>query len=79
LVANAYLEGTYSEVYPGVSQDVEGMKRASLLIGRLCAADRRLWLRRREQATASPTPRGSNRSWTIASGPEDGELQVDSR
>ena len=27
LVANAYLEGTYSEVYPGVSQDVEGMKR----------------------------------------------------
>ena len=27
LVANAYLEGTYSEVYPGISQDVEGMKR----------------------------------------------------
>ena len=27
LVANAYLEGTYSEVYPGVSQDAEGMKR----------------------------------------------------
>src|ERR1700688_3355041 len=27
LVANTYLEGTYSEVYPGVSQDVEGMKR----------------------------------------------------
>jgi xylulose-5-phosphate/fructose-6-phosphate phosphoketolase len=23
LVANAYLEGTYSEVYPGVSQDVQ--------------------------------------------------------
>lgn len=27
LVANTYLEGTYSEVYPNVSQDVEGMKK----------------------------------------------------
>ena len=27
LVANAYLEGTYSEVYPNVGQDEEGMKR----------------------------------------------------
>ena len=27
LVANAYLEGTYSEVYPNVSCDEEGMKR----------------------------------------------------
>ncbi len=27
LVANAYLEGTYSEVYPNVSQDERGMKR----------------------------------------------------
>jgi xylulose-5-phosphate/fructose-6-phosphate phosphoketolase len=27
LVANAYLEGTYSEVYPEISQDEEGMKR----------------------------------------------------
>ncbi len=27
LVANAYLEGTYSEVYPEVSQDVPGMAR----------------------------------------------------
>ena len=27
LVANTYLEGTYSEVYPGIPQDVEGMKR----------------------------------------------------
>src|SRR5215468_9151181 len=26
LVANAYLEGTYSEVYPNISQDAEGMK-----------------------------------------------------
>ncbi|MBS0184112.1 MAG: phosphoketolase family protein [Nitrospira sp.] len=26
-VANVYLEGTYSEVYPDVSQDAEGMKR----------------------------------------------------
>src|SRR6266581_1977865 len=25
LVANTYLEGTYSEVYPNVSQDVEGL------------------------------------------------------
>src|SRR5215831_13603261 len=27
LVANVYLEGTYSEVYPNVSQDEEGLKR----------------------------------------------------
>ncbi|MFA6358533.1 MAG: phosphoketolase family protein [Candidatus Omnitrophota bacterium] len=27
LVANAYLEGTYSEYYPDVSQDAEGMKK----------------------------------------------------
>lgn len=27
LVANAYLEGTYSEVYPDISQDENGMKR----------------------------------------------------
>jgi len=26
-VANAYLEGTYSEVYPNISQDTEGMQR----------------------------------------------------
>ncbi|MEA2623543.1 MAG: xylulose-5-phosphate/fructose-6-phosphate phosphoketolase, partial [Chloroflexota bacterium] len=27
LVANAYLEGTYSEVYPNVSRDAAGLKR----------------------------------------------------
>src|ERR1044071_462348 len=27
IVANAYLEGTYSEVYPDVSQDAEGMQK----------------------------------------------------
>ena len=27
LVANAYLDGTYSEVYPNISQDEEGMKK----------------------------------------------------
>jgi xylulose-5-phosphate/fructose-6-phosphate phosphoketolase len=27
IVANTYLEGTYSEVYPNISQDAEGMKR----------------------------------------------------
>jgi xylulose-5-phosphate/fructose-6-phosphate phosphoketolase len=27
LVANAYLEGTYSEIYPGITQDADGMKR----------------------------------------------------
>src|ERR1044072_7515720 len=27
LVAHAYLEGTYSEVYPEISQDAEGMRR----------------------------------------------------
>jgi xylulose-5-phosphate/fructose-6-phosphate phosphoketolase len=27
LVANTYLEGTYSEVYPNISQDEQGMKR----------------------------------------------------
>src|SRR5881397_4434949 len=27
LVANAYLEGTYSEVYPNISEDEQGMRR----------------------------------------------------
>lgn len=27
MVANAYLEGTYSEVYPNISRDLEGMKK----------------------------------------------------
>jgi xylulose-5-phosphate/fructose-6-phosphate phosphoketolase len=27
LVANTYLEGTYSEVYPNISQDAEGMEK----------------------------------------------------
>ena len=27
LVANAYLEGTYSEVYPSITRDVDGMRR----------------------------------------------------
>ena len=27
IVANTYLEGTYSEVYPNISQDAEGMKK----------------------------------------------------
>jgi xylulose-5-phosphate/fructose-6-phosphate phosphoketolase len=27
LVANAYLEGTYSEVYPSISRDLDGMRR----------------------------------------------------
>ncbi|MFA6925229.1 MAG: phosphoketolase family protein [Bacteroidales bacterium] len=27
IVANTYLEGTYSEVYPNISQDIEGMKK----------------------------------------------------
>ena len=27
LVANTYLEGTYTEYYPNISQDSEGMKR----------------------------------------------------
>jgi xylulose-5-phosphate/fructose-6-phosphate phosphoketolase len=27
VVANAYLEGTYSEIYPNISQDEEGMKK----------------------------------------------------
>src|SRR6201989_402676 len=27
LVANAYLEGTYSEVYTGIEEDIEGMRK----------------------------------------------------
>src|SRR5579884_1702890 len=27
VVANTYLEGTYSELYPNIAQDAEGMKR----------------------------------------------------
>ena len=27
MIANTYLEGSYSEVYPNISQDEEGMKK----------------------------------------------------
>src|SRR5215470_18451465 len=27
MVANTYLEGTYTEIYPSISQDVDGMRR----------------------------------------------------
>ena len=27
LISNAYLEGTYTEIYPNISQDIEGMKK----------------------------------------------------
>lgn len=27
LVSNAYLEGTYSEVYPNISKDIDGLKK----------------------------------------------------
>lgn len=30
MVANTYLEGTYSEVYPDISQDADGMRLAAL-------------------------------------------------
>jgi len=32
LVANTYLEGTYSEFYPNISQDAQGMKSLSLVV-----------------------------------------------
>ena len=27
MVANTYLEGTYSEIYPSIGQDADGMRR----------------------------------------------------
>src|ERR1700751_3773915 len=44
LVANAYLEGTYSEVYPNISPGEEGMKRRSF---RFPGASRAMWHRKR--------------------------------
>ena len=46
LVANTYLEGSYSEIYPDISQDEAGMSgfsNSSLFL----AAFRAMWLRRR--------------------------------
>ena len=31
LVANSYLEGTYSEIYPDITEDGEGLKKLSIL------------------------------------------------
>ena len=45
LVANAYLEATYTEVYPNISQDEEGMKRLFTQFSFL-AAFRATWRRR---------------------------------
>ena len=46
LVANAYLEGTYSEVYPNISSDEEGMKRLFTQFS-FPAGSRAMWPRRR--------------------------------
>ena len=39
VVANTYLEGTYSEVYPDVSRDVEGLARPLGPVGRVHGDD----------------------------------------
>ena len=59
LVANAYLEGTYSEVYPNISPDEEGMKRLFTQFS-FPAASQAMWHRRRPaqftRAANSATP-----------------------
>src|SRR5580704_3897842 len=63
LVANAYLEGTYSEVYPNISPDEERMKRLFTQFS-FPGGTRATWRRRRpvqftkavSLATPSPTP-----------------------
>jgi xylulose-5-phosphate/fructose-6-phosphate phosphoketolase len=58
LVANAYLEGTYSEVYPNISSDEEGMKR--LFTQFSCGWEAPLRRRSRlPRITRHPTPRGT--------------------
>ena len=59
LVANAYLEGTYSEVYPNVSQDEAGMKRLFTQFsfpGGIRATWRRRPPARSTRAASSATP-----------------------
>ncbi len=66
LVGNTYLEGTYSEVYPDVSQDEAGLKQAvhPVLVSRRDLQPRRADdagvdpRRRRARATRSATPSG---------------------
>jgi len=66
LVANAYLEGTYSEVYPNISQDEDGLKRLFKQFS-FPAASPAMWRRKRPApftravnwATRSPTPNGA--------------------
>ena len=47
LVANTYLEGSYSEIYPDISQDEAGMKRLFKQFSFTPAAFRAMWPRRR--------------------------------
>ena len=66
MVANTYLEGTYTELYPGITQDAGGDGPAvqAVLLSR--AASPRTWRRRRRarstraasSATRSCTPTG---------------------
>ena len=56
LVANAYLEGTYSEYYPEVAEDVDGL--------RVCSASSRF----RAASRATSRPRHRARSTKAASG-----------
>ena len=73
LVANTYLEGTYSEYYPNVSEDVHGLRRLFKISVRAARASprprRRLpcWkaFRRRRRCVSCPAPR-PKRSWCAA-------------
>ena len=67
LVANAYLEGTYSEVYPNISRDEEGMKRLSPS-SRSPAESQAMW-RRRRRAPFTRAANSATRSLTPSAPP----------
>jgi xylulose-5-phosphate/fructose-6-phosphate phosphoketolase len=76
LVANAYLAGTYSEVYPNVSQDEEGLRRLFTQFPSRAAFPATSRRRRRARstraaswATRSRTPTGRHSTTPTCSSP----------
>ena len=51
LVANTYLEGSYSEIYPDISQDEAGMKKLFTQFSFPAAFPATLRRRRRDRST----------------------------
>jgi len=87
VVANTYLEGTYSEIYSAISQDEDGLRKLfrqfSFPGGRRSVRDRFTkaanWATRSAtpSAPSSTIPRSSWRAWSAMAKPKPGRSPLD--